>query len=177
MMVALYVSLMTYFVYLSHPDTRPVNFNFFEQWSEVEMEDINFFIVGPHWYFRPHMGLLTICAQHYEGLFWLAAYYVILALMPLWARMAQPVKEWSRSFPDFIPTRESVTQQTLFVFLVASIAYVGGTLPCARFYYEGEEGFFGNTWLRVSYQYIYVYMAVLAHVADRLERAVLGLCS
>lgn len=46
-----------------------LNFSFFEQWSEAEFEDMNFFIVGPHWYFRPHMGLLTICAKHYEGLF------------------------------------------------------------------------------------------------------------
>jgi len=47
-MVCLYIFIMSYFTYLSHMTTRPVDFNFFEQWSEVEMEDINFFIVGPH---------------------------------------------------------------------------------------------------------------------------------
>ena len=83
MMVSLYVGAMTYFVYLRRAQKRTVDFGFFEQWAEVELEDMNFFIVGPHWYFRPHMGLLTICAQHYEGLFWLGAYYVVLALMPL----------------------------------------------------------------------------------------------
>jgi len=67
-MACLYATLMSVFTFQGHPDPRPVNFNFFEQWAETEVEDINFFIVGPHWYFRPHMGLLTICAQHYEGL-------------------------------------------------------------------------------------------------------------
>jgi hypothetical protein len=69
MMLALYLFLMTYFILCGHPDHNAVSFAFFEQWAEAEMEDINFFIVGPHWYFRPHMGLLTICATHYEGLF------------------------------------------------------------------------------------------------------------
>jgi len=83
MMGFLYIFLMTYFTYKGHPDKLPVNYTFFEQWAEAEMEDVNFFIVGPHWYFRPHMGLLTICAQHYEGLFWLGFYYLTLALLPV----------------------------------------------------------------------------------------------
>jgi len=170
MMLFLYIFFMSFFTYQSHPDLKPVNFNFFEQWAEVEMEDINFFIVGPHWYFRPHMGLLTICAQHYEGLCWLGAYYFLLSLMPLWARIAQPTKQWSELMPDFIPMRESLIQQIFFIIFIGSILYVGGTLPCARFYYDGEEGFFGNTWLRISYQYLYAYMFVIIHWVDRLER-------
>ena len=31
MMLALYVFFMSYFAYQSHPDPKPVNFNFFEQ--------------------------------------------------------------------------------------------------------------------------------------------------
>ena len=65
-----------------HPDARVVNYSFFEQWGEAEVEDINFFIVAPHWYFRPHMGLLTVCARHYEGLGWLVGFYVLLCLLP-----------------------------------------------------------------------------------------------
>jgi len=59
--------------------------------------------------------------------------------------------------------RESVVQRALFVAYVGSSLYVGGTLPCARFYYEGEEGFFGNLFLRVSYQYLYAYLALVLH--------------
>ena len=172
MMLALYLFLISYYVFLSHPDTKPVNFYFFEQWSQDEVEDINFFIVGPHWYFRPHMGLLTICAQHYEGLFWLAIYYVLLSLLPLWYRIIQPQINQTQLTPDFIPMRESTTQQTLFAVFVMSILYVGGTLPCARFYYEGDDGASGNSLLRVSYQYIYCYLAVILHISDRVEKVV-----
>lgn len=61
-------------------------------------------------------------------------------------------------------------QRVLFVFFLGSMWYVGGTLPCARFYYEGEEGFFGNSFLRVSYQFLYTYLIVVIHWADRVER-------
>ena len=54
--------------------------------------------------------------------------------------------------------------------LFSSILYVGGTLPCGRFYYENIEGFFGNSFLRVSYEYVYIYMGFLAHVIDAFER-------
>jgi hypothetical protein len=47
-MYTLYVALFTVFLLMAHPDTRVVNYGFFEQWSETEMEDINFFIVAPH---------------------------------------------------------------------------------------------------------------------------------
>jgi len=68
LMVTLYTTLMLAVTRLGHPNYRPVDFSFFEQWSETEVEDVNFFIVGPHWYFRAHMGLLTVCSEHYEGL-------------------------------------------------------------------------------------------------------------
>ena len=52
-----------------------------------------------------------------------------------------------------------------------SIIYLGGTLPCGRFYYENVDGFFGNSFLRLSYEYVYLYLGVLAHAVDRLERS------
>ena len=47
-MVSLYLSLGIAFFLMAHPDFRVVNYGFFEQWSETEMEEINFFIVAPH---------------------------------------------------------------------------------------------------------------------------------
>ena len=76
---------------------------------------------------------------------------------------------------ETIPTRQSPVQQALYVGFFGSLLYVGGTLPCGRFYYEGVEGFFGNSVLRLSYQYVYVYMGLLAHVSDTLERWYQGL--
>jgi len=175
MMVGLYIFFMTRFTMEQHPTPRPIEFYFFEQWSEFEVEDPNYFIVGPHWYFRPHIGLLTICAEHYEGLFWLVLYYVLLATLPYLARFAQPIKSWGATLPDSVPMRKSATQQGAFIAFLGSMWYVCGTLPCARFYYEGDEGFFGNVFLRVSYQYLYAYLAVVLHWLDKAERSVLNI--
>ena len=120
-----------------------VSFMFFEQWSEAEVEDINFFIVGPHWYFRPHMGLLTVCAQHYEGLFWLGAFYGLLTFMPhLYRLIGGFVTTSAVAEPRAL--RYAPAQQAFFAAFIASLLYVGGTLPCGRFYYESFEGFTGN---------------------------------
>jgi len=174
LMATLYCWMMTWATKHGHPDVLPVNFTFFEQWAEVEMEDINFYIVGPHWYFRPHMGLLTICAQHYEGVFWLGMYYVILALMPLWAKFAQNPDKIRILVPDMIPMRSSLLQRCGFILFIGSLVYLVGTLPCARFYYDSEEGFFGNSLLRLSYQYIYLYLLLVIHWLDRFERWVVS---
>ena len=66
--------------------------------------------------------------------------------------------------------RHSGLQEVLYVCFFGSILYVGGTLPCGRFYYENIDGFFGNAFLRLSYEYLYLYLGVLAHLADQLER-------
>ena len=59
----------------------------------------------------------------------------------------------------------------LYVIFLGSIVYLGGTLPCGRFYYENVDGFFGNAFLRLSYEYVYLYLGVLAHAIERLERS------
>ena len=47
-MFALYKAIVLLFFFMMHPDPRVVNYSFFEQWSETEMEEVNFFIVAPH---------------------------------------------------------------------------------------------------------------------------------
>lgn len=69
------------------------------------------------------------------------------------------------------PVRQSWIQEVLYVAFFGSIIYLGGTLPCGRFYYENVDGFFGNSFLRLSYEYVYLYLGVLAHAVDRLERS------
>lgn len=55
------------------------------------------------------------------------------------------------------------------------MVFVGGTLPCGRFYYETVDGFFGNAVLRLSYEYLYLYLGFLAHVLERGELWVVAL--
>lgn len=170
-MFSVYLGLALVFSTWLYPDFYVVNYSFFEQWTETEVEDINFFAVAPHWYFRPHMGLLTVCAQHYEGLFWAGMFYFLLNSMPHLYRAFNQNKEAAPSSTEGTALRSSPLQQGLFFVYMTSMIYVGGTLPCGRFYYEAVEGFFGNSMIRLSYQYIYVYMGFLAHVIDRVERA------
>lgn len=47
-MFTVYLSLALWFGLWFYPDLYVVNYSFFEQWTETEMEDINFFIVAPH---------------------------------------------------------------------------------------------------------------------------------
>jgi hypothetical protein len=113
-----------------------VSYSFFEQWNENEMEDVNFYIVAPHWYFRPHMGLLTVCAQHYEGLFWLASFYVLLSLMPQLHQWINRLR-YVRPQADAQPLKYAPAQYLLALGFALSLLYVGSSLPCGRFYYEG----------------------------------------
>ena len=137
------------------------------------MEELNFFIVAPHWYFRAHMGLLTVCAQHYEGLFWFAVFYLLLCMLPAVYRFFNQDK-FGFVRVDHIPMRHSRLQQAAYTVFVGSILYVGGTLPCGRFYYEAVEGFFGNIFLKLSYQYIFLYMGVIVHTIDLFEKGFLS---
>jgi len=45
---ATYLSFLLQFLGDLFPVPYVVSIMFFEQWSEAEVEDINFFIVGPH---------------------------------------------------------------------------------------------------------------------------------
>jgi len=67
-------------------------------------------------------------------------------------------------------TRQSLIREALYLSFFSAILFVGGTLPCGRFYYESAEGFFGNSLIRLSYEYLYLYLGGLVHVAERLER-------
>jgi len=72
------------------------------------------------------------------------------------------------------PTRQSWIQEILYACFFGSILYVGGTLPCGRFYYENMDGFFGNAFLRLSYEYLYLYLGLVAHLVEQLERRYAG---
>ena len=123
------------------------------------------------------MGLLTVCAHHYEGLAWFAAFYILLCYMPHMYRLLNRPARHLVGRIDAAPLRQSPVQEVLFVGLVASMLYVGGTLPAGRFYYENVDGFFGNAHLRLAYEYIYLYLGLLAHLVDRLERGYVALAS
>jgi len=58
---------------------QPLIIFFFERWNISELDEIRFYGVAPHWYFRPLMGLLVISPTHYEGLMWMGLFFILLA--------------------------------------------------------------------------------------------------
>lgn len=148
---------------------RPLDYYFFEHWSEAEVEDINYFAVSPHWYFRPHMGLLTICAKHYEGIFWLVMFYCLILAQPFIAHGFEEYAE-SRGWRLF-PYNPVLTKfrVVLIASFVSCCVYVNSVLPCGRFYYDVSQGFSGATTLKLSYQYIYMFLAFFHHNLEPLD--------
>lgn len=98
------------------------------------------------------------------------AFYLLLCYTPHLYRFWNKAPRPGGVRGDTVPMRQSILQEIAYVGLFSSILYVGGTLPCGRFYYENIEGFFGNSFLRLSYEYVYIYMGFLAHVIDAFER-------
>ena len=116
------------------------------------------------------MGLLTACPRHYEGLGWLLAFFPLFCYLPHMFRLLNPQAPILQPRPETQSTHQSLVQECLYASFFFSLIYVGATLPRGRFYYENVEGFLGNTFLRLSFQFTYLYSGLLAHAVDRLER-------
>lgn len=54
---------------------------------------------------------------------------------------------------------------------------MAGTLPCGRFYYDSLDGLTGNSLLKISYEYIYIYLGFLAHLTEVFDRVLRGFVS
>lgn len=156
--------VFVYFI-LHHFNASTVTYHFFERWNISELDEIRFYGVAPHWYFRPLMGLLTITPTHYEGLLWMVAWFVMLAILPM---INNFYNSGVRYLPS-IPAQSSLLQTSAFILFMLSIYCAASMLPCGRYYYDPEGGYVGNPWVKFSYQYAYLYLAWFVHHIDRLE--------
>jgi quinol-cytochrome oxidoreductase complex cytochrome b subunit len=143
-----------------------VSYFFFERWNIVELDDIRFYGVAPHWYFRAYMGILTVCPSHYEGLAFAGGYMVLLAALP--ALYVFYNKSCFKT-NTIIPAELSITHTFAFIFFLSSLNCVSSMLPCGRYYYDIEGGYVGNPWVKISYQYIIFYLGWLLHHLDRID--------
>lgn len=160
-----YVLCLFSFFFFHHIKPYTVNYFFFEHWNIAELDDINFYGVAPHWYFRPLMGLLVISPTHYEGLMWMGLFFALLAFIPV-------IYNWYHPTPlnyPIIPMQNSRLQSAFFILFILSIACSASMLPCGRYYYEPEGGYVGNPWVKFSYQYIYLYLVWILHHLDTID--------
>jgi ubiquinol-cytochrome c reductase cytochrome b subunit len=158
------IFVCSYF-FVHHFESTTVNYYFFERWNISELDEIRFYGVAPHWYFRPFMGILTISPTHYEGLMWFAGWLLLLAFLPLLNTIYNPYSK----FVSIIPMQNSALQSIFFITFMMSLYCAASMLPCGRYYYEPEGGYVGNQWVKFSYQYGYVYLLWLVHHLDLLE--------
>ena len=155
------------FVYFTmhHFDASTVNYHFFERWNISELDEIRFYGVAPHWYFRPLMGLLVVSPSHYEGLMWMGLWFVLLASLPIIYNMYHA----NNSTFHIIPMQVSMLQTLAFLIFMLSMYCTASMLPCGQYYYAPEGGYVGNPWVKFSYQYAYLYLAWIIHHLDWVE--------
>jgi len=96
-----------------HFDLNSVAYSFFERWNIVEMDEIRFYGVAPHWYFRPLMGLLTIAPTHYEGVLWFLLFFSLITCTPFIFGL------YNAAFEDLevVPMKDSRIQTFFFCFM------------------------------------------------------------
>jgi quinol-cytochrome oxidoreductase complex cytochrome b subunit len=160
-----WVGLVFLYFWFHHFQAHTVNYFFFERWNIAELDEMRFYGVAPHWYFRPLMGLLVVSPTHYEGLMWMVLYFVLLAFLPM-------VYSWynkNYKHVPVIPMQNSKLQTFLFIIFMLSLFCTSSMLPCGRYYYEPEGGYVGNPWVKFSYQYIYLYLAWIIHHTDLFD--------
>jgi len=160
-----YVTLLFTYFAIHHFNASTVNYFFFERWNISELDEIRFYGVAPHWYFRPLMGLLVVAPSHYEGLMWMGLWFILLASLPI-------IHNIYHSHHDVlpnIPMQSSLLQSGAFVLFMLSMYCAMSMLPCGRYYYEPEGGYVGNPWVKFSYQYLYLYLAWILHHLDWID--------
>jgi quinol-cytochrome oxidoreductase complex cytochrome b subunit len=166
---AWYWVIIVYIYFYSHALIKSaVKYSFFERWNIVENDDIRFYGVAPHWYFRPLMGLLVISPTHYEGLMWMGLFFILLAYIPV-------IYNWYNTFDEHLPVvpmQNSILQTTFFFLFLMSMFTVASMLPCGRYYYEPEGGYVGNPWVKFSFQYIYLYLGWILHHLDLIDHII-----
>lgn len=148
-----------------HFNPATVNYFYFERWNIAELDEIRFYGVAPHWYFRPLMGLLVVSPSHYEGLMWMGLWFVLLAVLPIIYNFYNA----NQSQLPVIPMQSSLLQTSCFIIFMLSMYCTASMLPCGRYYYDPEGGYVGNPWVKFSYQYSYLYLAWIIHHLDLVE--------
>jgi len=153
------------YFWLHHFTPSTINYFFFEKWNIAEFDEIRFYGVAPHWYFRPLMGILVISPTHYEGLMWVGLYFILLAFLPIVYNFYNSASR----FKAVAPMQSSLIQCGTFSLFLLSVFCVSSMLPCGRYYYEPEGGYVGNPWVKFSMQYVYLYFFWILHHLELLD--------
>ena len=157
--------LICWFVY---PDPEALSYELF-MWGDVGMvNDIRFYGVAPHWYFRPYMAWLIVCPYHNTGIFGLIFFFWLLFLQPILHGHDHQFLYLKKSliFLKFklkkkylyknttINVQVNWAYQFLYGLFIMACLYGSSFLPYGRFY--NRLG--GNSGMLGSYIYIFFYL-------------------
>lgn len=92
-------------------------------------------------------------------------FFILLTFLPLFYNFYN----FNEKYLPIIAMQNSIFQTFFFFLFLMSLFCTASILPCGRYYYEPEGGYVGNTWVKFSYQYIYLYLFWLLHYLDQLE--------
>ncbi len=138
-------------------------------WGDIGMNnDIRFYGVAPHWYFRPYMAWLIACPYHYAGIFGLGFFffsiYFQVAIFSVAELHSYKIsKNWllqlfnlnyNNTQWNSNCVENSLWWRLSFSILLVAILYTMSYLPYGRFY--NRLG--GNFALLCAYFYIFFYL-------------------
>lgn len=163
-MLDLFVILFLICLYL-YSEPEALSYEIF-MWGDIGIiNDVRFYGVAPHWYFRPFMAWLTVCPMHLEGIFGLLLLFFALYHQPTLAGSTNRDYYRLKIFSDGKNNQKTLNprninmdinliNQLLFYTFLMALLYTTTFLPAGRYY----QRVYGNTGLLVSYFYVMAYL-------------------
>lgn len=162
------LSIFSIVCWILYPDPEALSYELF-MWGDVGLiNDIRFYGVAPHWYFRPYMAWLIACPYHNTGIFGLIFFLWLLFLQPilhgsnhqlLFLKKSLIFFRFKLKHKHFYKNTTTSIQVNLFyqitygLFLMACL-YASSFLPYGRFF--NRLG--GNIGMLLSFIYIFSYL-------------------
>jgi len=162
-LILLLICLISFYLY---PYPEALTYELF-MWGDVGLvNDIRFYGVAPHWYFRPLMAWLLVCPFHKLGIAGLAFFFIILFYQPNIHSDSENLNFSKKVFffgnfkktsffsqDDFL-IEINLFYQIFFGFFLFCALYTSSFLPYGRFY--NRLG--GNVGMLGSYFYVFFYL-------------------
>lgn len=121
-------------------------------WGDIGlMNEVRFFGVAPHWYFRAYMGWLIVCPHHYIGVLGLL-YYICIIYAQIYLKKLANYYCYKVNF--YKSVENTATYIIIFILVLFSICYTSSTLPYGKYF--NRLG--GNNILLLSYFLILIFL-------------------
>jgi hypothetical protein len=151
-----------------YPDPEALSYELF-MWGDIGMvNDIRFYGVAPHWYFRAYMAWLIVCPYHNTGIFGLIFFFWLLFLQPILHGHNEELSFFKKSLMltklklkknyFYKNTNISIPLYLLYQFtygmFILACFYAASFLPYGRFF--NRLG--GNIGMLGAYVYLFIYL-------------------